>query len=453
MSDQINEFDQIFRERLGGQSALPPAAAWENIQATRTFGHVVANRISNNWRVFGTLLMLLLAGGSSVFLFGEEEESHYSSIDYTKNHDKTQQLAVKKSITSLITIYLEKNKAIESKVSQTNNNLEKARITKKQEFPSFELIASLQQAGFIRPELENERLSAYIENLNGWGSARPKSFTRFTSLNKIDLRGIDFEDQKPSPFTVEIDWDYVIPQVERKKFRDRSSIVVSVTPHSIYKTLRADYNLSSSFLEDRKKAENTRLAYTASILWQYEVKRHRFIETGINFTQIYEEMSYEGKKRFSNQYNFIEIPVLLGFENRNAKWGWQVKGGLGLQVYNTYEGYILKRMDEFGGEEKAPFQRKNSSVRNFIVNDHSLRNNQARNEVVSLEDEGENPYKTSGTVNLHLSAGVMYYHSEKTSFIVAPSYKQGINSITKESALFSEKISYLGVTFGTRVKF
>lgn len=79
MSDQNKDFDQVFRDRLSDQTATPPPAACENIQAKRNFGHVVANRISNNWGIFGTLLMLLLAGGSSIVLFGEEETNQYKS--------------------------------------------------------------------------------------------------------------------------------------------------------------------------------------------------------------------------------------------------------------------------------------------------------------------------------------------------------------------------------------
>lgn len=450
MSDQINEFDQIFKERLGGQTATPPPAAWDNIQATRTFGHVVANRISNNWRIFGTLLMLLLAGGSSVFLFGGEETTKYQTIQYSnQNQNNTQEHNNELKNT---------NTLISNPDHKTFKNLSNKRALKAADnineisFPSPDLIASVHQAGFIRPELDNERLSSYIETLDGWESAKPKGFTRFYKLDGIQSKGIDFKSKSPTPQTVSIDWDYAMPLVERKTFMERSSIVFAITPHSIFKTMRADYNLSSSYLEDRKKAEHTRLAYSASVLWQYEVKKHRFIETGVNYTQIYEEMSYEGEKRFSNQYNFLEIPVLLGFEDRNAKWGWHVKGGLGLQVYNTYKGYILKRVDEFGGEEEEPLYRK-SAVQNFIENDHRLTNNQARNEVADLENDDENPFKTSGVVNLHFAAGLTYYHSVKTSFLVSPSYKQSINSITKESALFSEKLSYMGVSVAARVKF
>jgi len=256
------------------------------------------------------------------------------------------------------------------------------------------------------------------------------------------------------PKKVDIDYEYVMPRVERKSFMERTSLVLSFMPHTIHKSRRAEYNLSSSFLRDRAKAEETRLAYTVGALLQYELKGHKFFETGLNYTQIYEEMSFEGKKRFSNQYNFVEVPLLFGFQNRNSKWGWHVKGGLGVQVYNTYQGYTLKRVDVFGGEEPEPLYRANGqTIRNFIANDHRLTNNQAKNEVVSLENDAEHPYRTSGVVNVHLATGVTYYHSIKTSFLITPTYKRSVNSITKESALFSEKINYMGVSFGARVKF
>ena len=76
MSEQIYEFDQILRDRLSDQTATPSPVVWENIQSSRSFGHVVANKISTNWGMFGTLLMLLFAGGSAIYLFGEEEKSN-----------------------------------------------------------------------------------------------------------------------------------------------------------------------------------------------------------------------------------------------------------------------------------------------------------------------------------------------------------------------------------------
>ena len=70
-----------------------------------------------------------------------------------------------------------------------------------------------------------------------------------------------------------------------------------------------------------------------------------------------------------------------------------------------------------------------------------------------MEDEGENPFKTARVVNVHLAAGVTYFYSEKTSFLITPSFRRSVNSITKEEARFTEKLQYVGVSFGTRFKF
>jgi len=121
------------------------------------------------------------------------------------------------------------------------------------------------------------------------------------------------------PKKVDIDYDYVLPRVERKIFWEISSVLFTVAPHTIHKAMRAKYDLSPSYLRVREKAENTRIADTVIGLLQYELTKNRFIETGINYTQIYEEMHFEGKKRFSNQYNFVEVPLLLGFQNRNSR--------------------------------------------------------------------------------------------------------------------------------------
>ena len=75
MADQFHEFDRVFRDRLRDQTATPPDSVWNNIQAERTFGHIIANKISSTWRIIGTLLLLATAGGASALLMNQEEIS------------------------------------------------------------------------------------------------------------------------------------------------------------------------------------------------------------------------------------------------------------------------------------------------------------------------------------------------------------------------------------------
>lgn len=459
MSDQMNEFDQIFRDRLSDQTATPPPAVWDNIQSTRTFGHVMANKISNNWRIFGTLLMLLLAGGSSVFLFGEEENAENTYI-FKALDLANEKAALKDEVKEIIqvpqSLEINLNQELEHAFNPSNpsiNKVNKVDVLDRVNWPESDILASLQEAaGFGTPQVSDERLAAYIKNLKDWDKPVVKAYTHYYNMNAIQQKSFYKSTVQAKPLLVEIDYDYVRPSIERKTFKERSSFVFSITPQSIHKTLRAEYNMSSEFLENRRKAERTRLAYSASALLHYEVKNNKFIEAGINFSQIYEEVSFEGEMRFSNKYNFLEIPVLLGYGDRNAKWGWHVKGGLGVQVFNSYKGHTLKRILDFG-EDEGPLTRKSNVQKLVLGTSHNVSPRQDKSELVDLENENENPYKTSGVVNLHIATGLTYFHSDKVSFLITPSYRRSINSITKQSANFNERLSYTGISFGTMVKF
>ena len=255
-------------------------------------------------------------------------------------------------------------------------------------------------------------------------------------------------------------FEYVIEATPKKGFRERSTIHFYFGPQFINKMLTPEYNMTTSFLERRLETENTRLAYTAGINLQYELKNNKFFETGIQFTEIYEEVRIDGDKRFSNQYDFLEVPLLLGYQDRESRWGWSIKGGLGLQVYNSYKGYQLKNVEDrittnpvVEQDNSAQYRISGSNYVNSIVkNQHTLSDKQDRDEVYDLSSS-ENPYREFGIVNLHLAAGVTYFHSINTSFSITPYYRQSINSITKESANFNERITYMGVLFGTRVSF
>lgn len=461
MSEDWNEIDQVFQDSLGGYEVQPPESVWENIQAERTFGHIVTNRISNNWNIFGTLLFLLLIGGSAAISFGIEEhieEEAYITFDAptiqeTSFRADVPEIQSKEEVVSKHTI---------SKLSTLRNDVttteEEVRLLEENEMPDVDLIASIHAAGFSRPKVADKRLSAYIETLNGWESASPKGYTRYTSMEVLKKSPVHKKALNAKPVQATVDYDYVREAIRSKPFKERLSLLVSFTPQSIHKSMVANYNLSSDYIKERHKREKTRLAYSFNASLQYEFSNHKFIETGVMFTQIYEELHIEGEKRFSNQYDFFEIPVLFGFEQRNAKWGWHVKGGIGVQIRNTYKGYILNPEEDIrepNTQRPSPqFRLKNTdALRNIITNNHRLAPTQDRDEVLDLSNEEENPYKSSGVFNIHMATGLTYYHSIRTNFLITPYYRRSVNSISKEGARFREHISYTGISLGARFKF
>ena len=460
MSDQINSFDEVFREKLSEHTISPPDFVWDKIESKRSFGHVVANKISINWRTFGTMLLLLLGGGSSAILFGGEEEQrmYFETVsneeleaifeDRTQYQDKNYS-DINESIAPDQTAILN-NVILSSKSTPTEQVHPEAHI------PDIELMASINQAAFTKPEITaDERLNILIQNIEGWETAKPVTFNHYYTLNKMEKLRLIERSISVSPILSDIEYDYAQP-VTKKNFWDRTSILLAFTPQSITKIMSAEYNLSSSYLKHRQESEHTRMAYTFEANLHYELKNHKFIETGVNFTQIYEEMKFSGEKRFSNQYDFIEIPLLLGYEDRNSKFGYQVKGGFGIQIFNEYDGYIYKkyeRKEPVHSDGDRHYRIKGNPVKQLITRTHSLSQNQNPDEVLDLSKEEENPFRDNGVVNFHLAAGLTYYYSDKTTFVLTPYYRRNINSITKKSALFNERISYMGISFGTRINF
>ncbi len=471
MSEQENTFDDVFREKLGDYSVPPPSTVWENIETQRTYGHVVANRVSMNWRNFGALILILF-GGSSAILYGEPEafpiediadiqtvfinESILASesltiIDQKSSNDYLNSIDQFPSIVDFIS---------EDQSLAASNGDESSLARNREAIPEVDLVASVHQAGFSRPaELMDKRLSAYLSGLDGWESAKPKGFVHYYELEKAPVLGLIKNELAPISKTEQLrPYDYAVFEVSKKPIKERISFLFAFTPQQIHKSLKADYNLSSSYLNHRRESEQTRLAYTLEANLHYELKNHKFIETGINFTQIYEAMSFKGEKQFSNQYDFMEVPLLLGYEDRNSKWGWHVKGGFGVQVLNKYQGYIYKIYEEdlSPNNNIDPSQLRISNrvaVRNLVDGSHNLSKNQDPNEVLNLEEESENPYRKNGVFNVHLAAGLTYFHSINTTFVISPYYKRNINSITKEDALFKERLSFMGISLGTRIKF
>lgn len=477
MSNQFNEFDEVFRDRMREHAVSPPDSVWEGISAKRNYGHVVANRISKYWRTFGTLLLLLLAGLGSALLIGGDEESLaiQAPNDNTQFKHQKENQAFSKPFNLATQLNIEEEFIENTTNDQTKNNSPKeeadavteqakAKLAQNEnKIPDAELMASMEAAAFSRPNIHKDPLlNIYISQLDGWESAKPVSFIRYAQMDKSASKGFYKPIQSAEPIrTDEVVYEYAFPTVDKRSFKDRASLYLGFTPQQISKYMTPEFDVSSEYLRQRSESETPRLAYTLTAALHYELKKHKFIETGVNFTQIYEEMRYKGEKRFSNQYDFVEIPLLLGYEARNSKWGWQIKGGFGVQVYNNYKGYILKVV---GDEEAAPTttaepdeplyrMRKNDAIFNIITNNHELSKNQERHTVANLENDAENPFKTGGVINLHIAAGISYYHSIRTTFVLSPHYSRSINSITNRDARFQERIGYMGVTFGGRFNF
>jgi hypothetical protein len=449
MSNEMREYDALVREKLKEKKVTPPPAVWENIQKKRSFGHKVAVKIASNWRTFGTLVLLAFLGSSTLF-FAEPKQVDTSNHFISKQFD--QHNSTYNAIVEVQNNFISEP-FIQSKTVEENNAINQDNSS----LPDFSMVASEYGSGFGKPFNFDYHVSSLIEQIDNWENGKSASAIRFVKIDYAPGLGIQPTVVVKSAALPSEDYDYVIPQAEKKSFWERSSLILSLTPQTINKTISPGFSLSTEEIMKRKASEKTRLAYSLGANFRYELKNHQFVESGIMYTSIYEEVHLEGEKQFSNNYNFIEIPLLFGYQDREAKWGWFIKGGLGIQLLNLYDGYIFKQetIEEIAiNETQGPLYRMSATnALNGIINpDHQLKNEQIRDEVYDLSTD-ENPYKTAGVINLHLATGLIYYCGEKTSLFASPYYRRNINSISKSDALFREHISLMGISFGTQVKF
>ncbi len=449
MSNEMREYDALVREKLKEKKVTPPPAVWENIQRKRSFGHKVAVKIASNWRTFGTLVLLAFLGSSTLF-FAEPKQ-----VDTSNPFTSIQADQQPSTFNTKVEV---QNNFISESINQSKNVQQKSSINFDDNLlPDFSMVASEYGSGFGKPLNFDYHVSSLIEQIDNWENGKSASAIRFNKIDYAPELGVQPSIVVKTAAIPREEYDYVIPEAEKKTFWERSSLILSLTPQTINKTISPGFSLSTEEIMKRKASEKTRLAYSVGANFRYELKNHQFVESGIMYTSIYEEVHLEGEKQFSNNYNFIEIPLLFGYQDREAKWGWFVKGGLGIQILNLYDGYIFKQetIEEIGtnGQEGPLYRMSASNALNGIINpDHQLKNQQIRDEVYDLGTD-ENPYKTAGVINLHLATGLIYYCGEKTSLFASPYYRRNINSISKSDALFREHISLMGISFGTQVKF
>lgn len=453
MSNELREYDTLVREKLKEKKITPPPAVWKNIQKRRSFGHKVAIKIASNWRTFGTLVLLAFLGSSTMYFADSESAINTFNLN-------AEELNTSKSINRLGVEEDQKTQFSKSIAQTKFPEFKKEAAIRSEEktvMPDFSIVASEYGSGFGRPFNFDAHVSSLIDQIDNWENGKSASAIRFNNLEYAPELGIQPTIVVKTAALPNEDYEYYIPEAEKKTFWERSSLILSLTPQTIHKTITPGFSLSTEEILKRKASEKTRLAYSLGANFRYELKNHQFVESGIMYTSIYEEVHLEGEKQFSNNYNFIEVPLLFGYQDREAKWGWFVKGGLGIQILNLYDGYIFKQetIEEIAiNETQGPLYRMSASnTLNGIINpDHQLKNEQIRDEVYDLSTD-ENPYKTAGVINLHLATGLIYYCGEKTSLFASPYYRRNINSISKSNAIFREHISLMGISFGTQVKF
>lgn len=405
MSNDLDLLEEEIKSRLINYEVCPPSEIWSSIIKERSFGHVSCNRIMQNYYLFSLLAFLTIGG---IYLFSQDAEavSEYSPLPLPGNFVQAK-------------LILGPNTRSNSKELRTSTETISSKNTKKNIFKmplQDETAAISTRSSLISTSLfKATELAKILRNEKSIPIAEPFELISYKHLEKLRSKSFHLSNE------------YIrlkrMGEVENlnNNFSSKRGIALLFTagPEFISKSFQLEYFISSEYAEKRKKYVRSRKAYTFSTRLDYQMSKKGFLEFGVDFTRI-AETSIMDNKSLSSEFTFISIPVLYGYQNNYGRLGWEIKGGLSYQLLNFYRGEIL-------GADGI--------------------------EILELGDPSENPYKLSGVVNLHIATGLSYSYTEDIKILLEPYYKRSINSISRQTVAFSERIQYMGLNVGVKYDF
>lgn len=399
MSDKINLLEEEIKSRMLGYEVKPPVEVWSGIVKERSFGHKVCNRILQSHYYLSLLILMLLS--LAYFVVPDKAlVAMYTPITQKKV------LLNSSSYEKVETNDFIKNEQKQGKAHKTSLNKQNNKIPHQDETASNTNSTQISASSFTDP-----LLNRILSNSKSIPIVAEFEMIHYKHLQKLMPKKLKtIKDTKQS--INRIDKILILPQQEIKQ--NRWFLLIMAGPEFISKSFQLEYYISQQYVEKRKNNLRSRQAYTFSSRLNYKIKKRAFLEMGIDYSKI-EETSFIVDNLFNSEFSFLSLPLLIGHESSKGRIGWEIKGGLSYQIYNSYKGKILAA----------------DGVKAW-----------------NLSDPSENPYKLSGVVNLHLAGAVSYMYSERMKLIMQPYYKRSLNSVSKNTTAFKEKFNYMGLKLG-----
>lgn len=165
---------------------------------------------------------------------------------------------------------------------------------------------------------------------------------------------------------------------------------------------------------------NSYFSYDTVWVWVYDPPNLEYpVMVGIDTTWIpvYEDVNVVSKG--VNEWSYLEIPILIGYNFKINKIGFEVASGISFGFLMNYSVSYPKIPDGEGMET-------------FINHDQNI---------------------NSTMLNYLLKVGVSYPISNKLELIAQPYYKQNLQSLFKEDFPIDQKQSAFGLNIGFRINF
>lgn len=469
--NESHHIDDLFRDKLGEFELAPPMHLFDAIDEKRRkpkgFWFWLKNDNSGNILLGASAL--ILAGLLAFFLFNKTQTVRLNSfpVELKDNPAISQQEAT--SAADAASEELSNEALIESNTNSlsVNENIEaETSSLQKNKAP---LNPSKSSRG---KSLSDKQQDLMVENkLNA-----ELPINSISSEDK-DLNKQEKIEQLTNPVISDLNSEEIIDNSERSIFEAFSSLPISpaaeleqqivtttTLPTSIYRsgnginyymevlggpvfasrTLNPITEDFTSIVRERNQAENSSFSSSFGLRMAFVNRKGWSLRTGIQFTQIRESFNYIN--RFpevsqildpgggglvldtvfiqqgpainqSNQYNLIDIPVIIGFEKRFKRWTFSAHGGPRFNIGLQQEGLLI---------------------------------NENLQAVSFASEEGQQAFRNTLGISWYASLGLQFELSPGIHLLLEPNFSFGQGSITRTPYQVQQRYFNSGLAVGVR---
>ncbi|MEL7119582.1 MAG: hypothetical protein AAFO07_09080 [Bacteroidota bacterium] len=463
---QSHPIDDLFKQKLGEHELAPPMHLWDAIaqKKPKRRGFVFWWSRNGNYALIGLALTIFAASLFYLIQSEEEEKLNYFKIDGFGNDPvSTLAAAAAENVTD--------GKVVDEKAVEETTVNQIAEISDHdQPSSTHSFIGNSENSNVALNSQSNKTInnsSEEVENLNAQELLLEEGFLsnlgavadqwRQTANHLSRASNVYFEEKRlqssidlfdplqNDAFLEEYSRETIIPAHKLKKARGINYYLEAYgATNFVNRTLSTENAAFEDLMNQRVENEEVQLAFSAGMNLMMVNQKGLSLRTGFQYTQIREDFSYFTKAPelkvtlvygpngsivgtdtvlvqqgdptiYQNQFSFVNIPVLLGYEKKIKRFTIGVNAG---PIFNI------------------AFQRKGT----FLASETQL----------ATIEEADDVFRNSIGINWYTGLNLQYEISPGMHLLVEPHLRLQSFSINQSNSPIQQKYSMSGISFGVR---
>lgn len=465
ISGQGNWMDKLFHKKLSSYEVTPENHVWEGIAKRLDESQRRPGLFGNWWTVFLSILIMLLVTGVGAYMLYKKaypqnpEKSQNKDLPYFEN-DKIDDAVY--SVSDILPMSVPnvhfasmRDHTGAKKISTVQSNRRNKGNSEWERSASNDRVnLSIEEVRSNTPESENPLPTAEQNKINanelivssdpGFYSSQSQYFkpSPYLPLKENYLKHND-KQLKTAPLV--LDGCNVFKDNKTHFFLD-----VYYAPEMASRSLQSKDPSLQAYVDERTSSEKPVLSYStglkASVVfsngltlrggfsYSCNTERFDFVKETQEITTVIKDQNgnivgTEVKKlvimdKIYNRYNFIDIPVLLGYEKDLRDFVLSVNGGFGFNVSSSQSGKIYQ-----DDKNKMSF--------------YLLENNGEANQPI---------FRSTAGISLLGSIGLNYKYNERMMLLLEPSARYYMRSLSAPENPVNQKYLFLGLNIGLRYR-